>query len=224
MADFTWLRVGQRPRTPSTPRSPRPSDRGPPRKPSHLSLNTRASLSPEPPTGSSDASLLVRDQDRIWYNPSLDQMVEALQVELMTHGVLQPVPVRFNSYILHLIEGFANVQERVQAVHAARTEAEQSLEKHLEHFKSVADEWLEREAQYKAEIKRLEVLLSRASSDGLEAVTLARTNSVVDRSGPQAKQFVSELKRISTGTVQGKSLSSARSERRCRDYDLHDAF
>lgn len=134
-------------------------------------------------------------------------MVEALQVELMSHGAMQPVPVRFNAYILHLIEGFAHAQKRVRASNVAQAGAEQSLEKHLEHFKSVADEWLEREAQYKAEIKRLEVLLARASSDGLEAVTLARTNSVIDRNGPQAKQFVSELKRISTGTIdQGKSL------------------
>ncbi|KAI1759724.1 hypothetical protein GGR53DRAFT_128572 [Hypoxylon sp. FL1150] len=201
MADFAWLRIGQRPRTPSTPKPPVPPERGPPRKPSHLSLKTRTSSSPDPLAGSSDTSLLVRDQDRIWYNPSLDQMVEALQVELMSHGVMHPVPVHFNSYILHLIEGFVKAQERVRAVRAARAGAEQSLEKHLEHFKSVADEWLEREAQYKAEIKRLEVLLSRASSDGLEAVALARTNSVIDRSGPQAKQFVSELKRISMGTI-----------------------
>ncbi|KAI0169439.1 hypothetical protein GGR52DRAFT_573509 [Hypoxylon sp. FL1284] len=211
MADFNWFRLGQRPRTPSRPMSPRPSDRGLPRQPSHLNINTRASPSSEPTTSSTDASMLVRDHDRIWYNPSLDQMVEALQVELMTHRVLQPLPVQYNSYILHLIEGFAHSQGRIQAAHAARADAEQSLEKHLEHFKSVADEWLEREGQYKAEIKRLEVLLSKASSEGLEAVTLARTNSIIDRSGPRAKHLVSELKRISTGTsTQGKSLDDFR--------------
>ncbi|OTB14063.1 hypothetical protein K445DRAFT_24204 [Daldinia sp. EC12] len=200
MTDFSWLRLGQRSRTPSIPRTPTSPERGPRRAASNLSLASRSSL--EPLTGSSDASLFVRKQDKIWYNPSLDQMVEALQVVLMTQGTLQPIPIEYNSYILHLIEGFANVQDRIQSADSAYAEARHSLEHHLEHFKSVADEWLEREGQYKAEIKRLEVLLSRTSSDGLEAVTLARTNSIVDRSGPEAKQFVSRLKRLSTQTIQ----------------------
>ncbi|OTA52054.1 hypothetical protein K449DRAFT_301017, partial [Hypoxylon sp. EC38] len=89
----------------------------------------------------------------------------------------------YNSYILHLIEGFAKAQERIRMLDDACAEAKYALDYHLHHFKSVADEWIEREGQYKAEIKRLEVLLSRTSSDGLEAVTLARTNSVVDRNG-----------------------------------------
>ncbi|KAL7625607.1 hypothetical protein AAE478_004827 [Parahypoxylon ruwenzoriense] len=205
MADFGWLRLGQRSRTPTTPRSPTSSERGPSRVPSYLSLASRASHSPEPLSSAGEASLLVREQDKIWYNPSLDQMVEALQVAIMTQGVLKPIPVEYNSYILHLIEGFADSQENIRIVNTACAEAKQSLEQHLEHFKSVADEWLERENQYKIEIKRLEVLLSRTSRDGLEAVTLARTNSVIDRSGPQAKQFVSKLKRFSTQSVQGKS-------------------
>ncbi|KAI2777279.1 hypothetical protein F4815DRAFT_502535 [Daldinia loculata] len=204
MTDFSWLRLGQRSRTPSIPRTPTSPERAPRRAASNLSLASHSSH--EPLTGSSSASLFIREQDKIWYNPSLDQMVEALQVVLMTQGALRPIPIEYNSYILHLIEGFANAQERIQTIDAAYTEARHSLEYHLEHFKAVADEWLERESQYKAEIKRLEVLLSRTSSDGLEAVALARTNSVVDRNGPQAKQFVSKLKRLSTQTVQDASL------------------
>ncbi|KAI0845557.1 hypothetical protein F5Y00DRAFT_272858 [Daldinia vernicosa] len=208
MTDFSWLRLGQRSRTPSIPRTPTSPERTPRRAASNLSLTSHSSH--EPLTGSSVASLFIREQDKIWYNPSLDQMVEALQVVLMTQGALQPIPIEYNSYILHLIEGFANAQEKIQTIDAAYNEARHSLEYHLEHFKSVADEWLERESQYKAEIKRLEVLLSRTSSDGLEAVTLARTNSVVDRNGPQAKQFVSKLKRLSTQTMQEASLDVPR--------------
>ncbi|KAI2602408.1 hypothetical protein GGR54DRAFT_653905 [Hypoxylon sp. NC1633] len=209
MADFSWLRFAPRSRTPTKPRSPTPSERDPSRVPSHLSPARRTSLSPGPSINSSSASFLVREQDKVWYNPSLDQMVEALQVVIMTRGVLQPVPIEYNSYILHLIEGFAGAQERICSVEAARSEAELSLEHHLEHFKSVADEWLDRESGYKSEIKRLEVLLSRTSCDGLEAVTLARTNSVVDRNSPEAKQLVSKLKRLGTRATQGKSTPVA---------------
>ncbi|KAI0377402.1 hypothetical protein F5Y04DRAFT_291774 [Hypomontagnella monticulosa] len=200
MADFSWLRLGQHSHVPNTPRSPAPSERAPSRVPSYLSLKSRSSISPEPLDGST-SSLLVREHDKIWYNPSLEQMVEALQVIMLTKGVLQPIPIEYNSYVLHLIEGFASSQKRIRAIDTARAETKHSLEQHLEHFKLVADEWLEREGQYKSEIKRLEVLLSRTSRDGLEAVTLARTNSVVDRNGPQAKKFVSTLKRLSTHAV-----------------------
>ncbi|XDG01887.1 hypothetical protein ABKA04_001502 [Annulohypoxylon sp. FPYF3050] len=147
--------------------------------------------------GHGDASLIVREHDKIWYNPSLNQMVECLQVAIMqTRGITQPIPIEYNSYILHLIEGFADAQERIRKVDVARTETKRSLELHLEHFKAVANEWLQREQQYKTEIKRLEVLLSRTSRDGLEAVTLARTNSVFDRSASHAKHFISKLSRL----------------------------
>lgn len=200
MAEFPWMRIAQRSRTPSIPKSPTPSKRVPSRVPSSLSLKDGDDpLSPQTPlTAASNASFpLFREHENLWHNPSLDQMVEALQVEIMTNGVLHPIHVKFNSYILHLVEGFVNSQDRVRAVENQNAQVKLSLEQNLEHFKSVADEWLERESQYKAEVKRLEVLLSRASRDGLEAVTLARTNSVVDRNGPHAKRFVSTLKRLS---------------------------
>ncbi|KAI8958523.1 hypothetical protein F5Y11DRAFT_362510 [Daldinia sp. FL1419] len=214
MTDFGWLRIGQRSRTPSIPQTPTSPERRPRRATSNLSLASHSSH--EPLTGSGDTSLFIREQDKIWYNPSLDQMVESLQVILMTQGTLQSIPIEYNSYVLHLIEGFANSQEQIQTTDAAYIETRQSLEHHLEHFKSVADEWLERESQYKAEIKRLEVLLSKTSNDGLEAVTLARTNSVVDRNGPQAKQFVSKLKRLSTQTIYNASIGSP------EDIDQYD--
>lgn len=122
---------------------------------------------------------------------------------IRTRGITQPIPIECNSYILHLIEGFADAQERIRKVDVARTETKRSLELHLEHFKAVANEWLQREQQYKTEIKRLEVLLSRTSRDGLEAVTLARTNSVFDRSASHTKHFISKLSRLGTVNAQG---------------------
>ncbi|KAI0898144.1 hypothetical protein F4806DRAFT_507754 [Annulohypoxylon nitens] len=212
MADFGWLRLGQRSHVPNSPQSP-PPRRELPRVPSHPNLTSPSPLSHDSLMGHGDASLIVREHDKIWYNPSLNQMVECLQVAIMwtvftnirfifpftettTRGITQPIPIECNSYILHLIEGFAGAQERIRKVDVARTETKRSLELHLEHFKAVANEWLQREQQYKTEIKRLEVLLSRTSRDGLEAVTLARTNSVFDRSASHTKHFISKLSRL----------------------------
>ncbi|KAI0598112.1 hypothetical protein F4775DRAFT_196936 [Biscogniauxia sp. FL1348] len=212
MADLSWLRLGQRSRTCNTPRSPTTSERtsahelqpgecrkhDPSQVSAYLSLNSRASNSPERLASGSNGGLLVREQDRIWYNPSLEQMVDALQVAIMSNGILSPIPVEYNTYVLHLIEGFAVSREKMRAVDAAYAGVKQSLEQNLEEFKSLVDDWLTREIQYKAEIKRLEVLLSRTSREGLEAVALARTHSIVDRSGPEAKGLISRLTRLSS--------------------------
>ncbi|KAI1133886.1 hypothetical protein F5Y05DRAFT_406901 [Hypoxylon sp. FL0543] len=209
MADFSWLRLGQRSRTPGAPRSAVPPESGPSNISRRLSQASRSSLSLEPLEGNSNADMLVREHDKTWHNPSLEQMVEALQVKIMSQGALQPIPVEYNSYILHLIEGFAKAQKRIRALDDARAEAKYALDHHLHHFKSTADEWMEREREYKSEVKRLEVLLSRTSRDGLEAVTLARTNSVVDRNGPQATKFISKLKHLSNNAKQGKLTPDA---------------
>ncbi|KAI0450189.1 hypothetical protein F5B21DRAFT_444517 [Xylaria acuta] len=209
MADpLAWLKLGPRSRTPSTPlsislseckaaRERQPSN--PRRMSSHATqFGTGLESLPTDDTDDNTASLFVRNQDRIWYNPSLDQMVEALQVSLMTRGVLEPIPIEYNSYILHLIEGFARARAKIHRAEGAYQGLKQSLEQNLEQFRLAADGWLERESQYRAEVKRLEVLLSKSSRDGLEAVALARTNSVIDRSGTKRRGLpsrLSELKR-----------------------------
>ncbi|KAI8627772.1 hypothetical protein F5Y19DRAFT_165898 [Xylariaceae sp. FL1651] len=206
---LSWLKLVPRSRTPTVPRAPNSSEREPARD-SHPSehrrpgsscmssyLDLASQIEPEPEplvTDTHAACRLIRGQDQVWYNPSLKQMVEALQVILMTRGVLQHIPLEYNTYVLHLVEGFANAREKIRSVDRAYQEVKQSLEQNLEQFRLVADDWLERESQYRAEVKRLEVLLS--TRDGLEAVTLARTNSVVDRSGYEVEGFVSRLDRF----------------------------
>ena len=120
-------------------------------------------------------------------------MVEALQVQLMQRGLLEPIPVKYNSYISHLIEGFSSAQVRIRKEETAHRETKQSLEQNLEQFRQTANYWLERESQYRAEVKRLEVLLSKCSGSGLEAVALARTNSMVDSSGSEGAGLLSRL-------------------------------
>ncbi|KAH8194918.1 hypothetical protein TruAng_010921 [Truncatella angustata] len=219
MADLGWFSFRQRARTPVVPRSPPPEQSAnqeaddfrrpkPNRVSSYINLSSRFSFSPEPPTPSTSANILVNDADRIWYNPSIKQMVEALQVIMMTKGVLQPVPTEYNSYILHLIESFQDVQDRIDAAYTSRDEAQEARDRISQDFKTVADEWAKREAQYKSEVKRLEVIIARTSRDGLETVTLARTDSIVDRGEPDARQFVSKLQQLHNQNVRHKSPSS----------------
>lgn len=208
MADFAWLPFRQRPRMPSSPSSPTLSERGviqepdekckvePSRTASYLSLNSHLSFPLEPSTPSIPVvkpDMLVKDDDNVWHNPSIKQMVESLQVNMMTRGALLPIPIEYNSYVLHLIEAFQGMQAKIDAADSARDDEMRHRARVEQDLADVAEEWEKREAEYNAEVKRLEVIIARTSRDGLETVTLARANSVVDREGPDPRQFVAKL-------------------------------
>ena len=197
--DFRLLKTVSEPPTDTT----RPGRAGPRKVASYLGLATRASsFSPEPlppPIPSISHASLVREKDKVRYNPNTEQMVEALHVGFITRGTLEFIPIEDNATVLALIESYAHDQKKIKTLEAERAEESKR------HRRS-AVEWLNREAQYKAEIKRLEVLLSRASVQGLEAVTLARTNSVVNRNGPGARELAAEVERL-TADVKGIQFS-----------------
>ena len=136
-------------------------------------------------------------------------MVEALQVSIMTNGNLAQLPVHLSSYVLRLIEGFSNCREQLTAKNAAYEEAKRMREDAFKDFAALAAEFRHREGQYKSEIRRLEVLL--AHKTGLETVTLARTNSILDRSQPYAENFLSRLqkRRSEAGARDAESRAAA---------------
>jgi hypothetical protein len=218
MSDLGWLTgFGQRSRA-ATGIPKRSEHRGPSQSPSPqvhrvsslLSLGRVSSppVSPPPPQNTSEprpGDIIIKESDRVWHNPSLLQMVEALQVIMMTKPVLDPVPVQYNSYILHLIEGFANLQKRNATLNRKLREATDGRERDLEQFKALCEEWINREKGYKDEIKRLEVILARESRGGLSTVTLARADSVVDRSGQDAGSFMSRLRQAGKISQHGKT-------------------
>lgn len=110
-------------------------------------------------------------------------------------------PCRCNAYVLALIEGFAHLTDRLRDANAKIVEAKDLREKELEQFASISDEWLQREENYKAEIKRLELFLAKESKDGMASVALARSESVVDRA--DSKRFHAKVKRVSNLQNQG---------------------
>lgn len=135
--------------------------------------------------------------DGSWHNPSLMQMVETLQVAMISkRDALAPLPVMYNSYILALVEGFAKLHEKLEACEMDLKELKFQREKDLEQFGAMSEEWMQRDDSYKKEIKRLELLLAKESKDGMASVVLARSDTLVDRSG--STHFQSRLKRLSS--------------------------
>ncbi|AEO62540.1 uncharacterized protein THITE_2106835 [Thermothielavioides terrestris NRRL 8126] len=135
-----------------------------------------------------------------WYNPNLMQMAETLGTVMMTGGATEGLPVAYNSCVLALIEGFYRLTRELRATEKELAELKISREMELEQFRGMTEEWVEKSEAYRAEIKRLELLLAKESKDGVACVALARQGSLVDRAG--SKRFQANLKRISNSEEQ----------------------
>ena len=142
-----------------------------------------------------------------WHNPNLDQIAESLQSAMMVkRDPRAPLPIKYNACVLRLIEGFRNLRKEQKKIEHELVELNQLREKELEEFRGISEEWIERETKYKAEIKRLELLLVKETSAGMATVALARHDSVVDRSG--TKKFQDRMKRMSNSLDRGRFLMS----------------
>lgn len=109
---------------------------------------------------------------------------------------------RYNSYVLCLLEGFGRLSCELQNKNEELSELKALREKELEQFRDLSEEWIQREKDYKAEIKRLELFLAKESKGGVASVALARHDSIVNRS--EAKQFQARVKRASNSHEHGK--------------------
>ena len=119
----------------------------------------------------------VRNPESV-YKPSRDQMAEMVKVVMMNQDMFAPIPVQFNSAILHVLEAYQELREELNKKEAAIEELKQSHANDIKDFEVLFKQWESRERDYKTELKNLEVLLSRTEG-GMEKVTLARTKSTI---------------------------------------------
>ncbi|KZL83482.1 hypothetical protein CI238_02499 [Colletotrichum incanum] len=161
------------------------------RSDSSQSPSHQLSLSPVEPT----EVVWYQDRDQTEAPMSLNQMVDALHYIMMTKPVLDPVPREYNSYILHLLEGYWNVQEQLKKTEQALAEETETKQRSLEEFAKMSDEWQEKETAFRAEIKRMELVLAKVAPEGVGAVVLARSESVVDRSTRSSRIFKAKIER-----------------------------
>ncbi|KAK4195790.1 hypothetical protein QBC40DRAFT_132874, partial [Triangularia verruculosa] len=109
---------------------------------------------------------------------------------------------RYNSHVLVLLEGFGHLVEQLNKTQEELADLKNLREKEVEQFRGISEEWIQRENGYKAEIKRLELVLAKESKDGLASVALARHGSLVNRS--ETKRFQARLKRMSSSQDVGR--------------------
>lgn len=177
--------------------------------PEEQSINLDSSLSRTTTVGHNEPEAFVREADRIWHNPSHDQIIESLQVAMMNRpSTHEPLPIQYNGHVLALIEGYAKIKQELEETKrtaaAGVEEVKKMRDKEVESYRSLRDEWSEKETNYRAEIKRLELLLAHHTEGGMATVALARAGSVVDRSAKARKRFEERIKRLSRGDVGGQ--------------------
>lgn len=135
----------------------------------------------------------ARDAESVWHNPSVDQMAEALKVNMMKKGNFQPVPVEFNSNVLHVLEAYWQQSESLKKKDKEIAVLQEQLENQAVEFEKLGEEWSIKEGQYKVEVKNLEVMVAHGVV-GLEAVTLNRSKSVLDRTSSSVQERLRQIR------------------------------
>jgi hypothetical protein len=193
MADIPiWLKGFQRSRTPSlaTSRAERgcvlPSTNNTdvifpwPRTASRAPPHPNTCCPSTPATPNLDAHSQECHADEIWYNPDPDQMVETLKVFMMARGSFHPVPVKFNSCLLHILETYQDMRDRLAKKDEEIQTIRKSFSDEVKNFEQEVLRWEKERETYKIDLRKLEVKLATGTRD-LELATVARSNSVGDR-------------------------------------------
>jgi hypothetical protein len=109
--------------------------------------------------------------------PDVERLMDSFMCRLLAEPYC-PLDPRFNSMLMQVFESYRylkNDKDRLYQQLEQETEKRNALEHALHH---ASRQWETEKQDYKAEVKRLELLLAKGKR-GLAEVTLARQNSVV---------------------------------------------
>ena len=150
----------------------------------YLVAATSGKHQPVPPFGRDYFNDVEPQKDFQW--AGVEQIIGSVFEELATN-VCKPLSVQNNAPLLRVFEAY-------KALKAERDELSQKLIEAIAHNNTTLDtlegerkRWKEDEINYKAEIKRLEVLIAKGKT-GLSEVILARQQSLIRR-GKEARAF-----------------------------------
>ncbi|RSL76911.1 hypothetical protein CEP51_009548 [Fusarium floridanum] len=148
---------------------------------------TPSASATEPPVIEPDDvdKLFINANQEVWHNPSMDQIAGALRAALMTNPSNQPLSAEYRPHVLYLLEGYSNIHYKIAKLERDLKNTKDVLEKQAQRHDTIEEHWMVQEARYKAEVKRLELVIHEASGKGLQAVALARAGSLI-RNKPRA--------------------------------------
>ncbi|THV53907.1 hypothetical protein BGAL_0039g00190 [Botrytis galanthina] len=147
------------------------------------------------PAGDTVTFQHVNIPENVYHKPSGSQMAETLKVIMMTRNLMDPVPVEYNTCILHVLESYNDLQEMLAVKEGEIEEIKGRHTKDIREFDGMAEQWKAKEKDYQKEIKNLEVLLSKTEG-GMENVTMARSKSIVHGTRRAADLFEDGMEKI----------------------------
>lgn len=127
-------------------------------------------------------NVLPKEPHDTWHNPSMEQLVDTLQVVMMSRSTFDTIPVRYNATVLEVLEGYG----KQKAEYLDHKEQHNIL---VEDIRRERQAWSDQESGYEREIKRLEVIIA-SGKVGLEHVTLARSTSTLERKASKDREQV----------------------------------
>lgn len=130
-------------------------------------------------SGADDDGIVIKEEDRVWQKRSADQMADALLSILMVKPANEPLGPQHCSLALHVLEAYRKRTLKVAELEKELAQEKEGRRRQLDDFEAWASEWTNQATNYEAEIKRLEIIISKQS--GTAAVQVARSESLVDR-------------------------------------------
>lgn len=121
-------------------------------------------------------------------------MVETVSCTMMKNGSSAPIPRHLNGWIAGMMEEVSHQTRELDSLRVEIAELKATRQEEVIEFSKVTEEWAQREKDFKAEINRLEHIISD-TQQGAESVMLARAGSVVNRNDGRA--FRAKLNRLS---------------------------
>ncbi|EHK49740.1 hypothetical protein TRIATDRAFT_6981, partial [Trichoderma atroviride IMI 206040] len=187
MGDSSWMRLipGQRCLTPVSPwlHNGQIDNEDVPHEAPNLKITPRPLAGFNQSSADFTKDILVREADRLQNTPSVDEMADVLRTIIMlspTPPILDP---QYTSYVLHLIEGYSKLRSKLSAKEKEVSQLKAKQQEDGEDSKMLFADWSAQEARYRAEIKRLELIIQQVSGNGVEAVALARSGSLIRKGG-----------------------------------------
>ncbi|KAK0290607.1 hypothetical protein LTR35_000038 [Friedmanniomyces endolithicus] len=114
-------------------------------------------------------------EEQPYPHPDAEGLIDSIMCRLMTEPYSSLDP-RFNGMLLHIFEGHRNVRDCKQQMEEQLDDAMQGKKSLLYRLQQAQKQMSEQRQEYKAEIKRLELLLAKGKR-GLAEVTIARQDS-----------------------------------------------
>ncbi|KAK4612838.1 hypothetical protein CLAFUR0_13007 [Fulvia fulva] len=124
----------------------------------------------------SESQLPTWPQDQLYPDPKAEDEMDSIFCRLMSEPY-SPLDVQFNGSLMRIFESYVKLQEEKHLLQERLDQETNTKSALVSKFNMAEKDWQDEMQDYKEEVKRLEVLLAKASRRGLAEVTLARQDS-----------------------------------------------